>query len=145
MGNQRVARIGIPALIKGRPDRCPSMEQNHELRASVLARAKLFVSNSLIRKKTHSKVHPPQTNSSSLERGSSLPLLPRRRRAPLVQSGQPLHFSHKHFFDQVFVFVAHHALQSPSVGLGVGANVGAGVGAPPPSAPLGPNCAPICS
>jgi len=79
--------------------------------------------------KKHNKVHAPQSNSSSFEKFSLLPLLPRRRRTPLVQSGQPLHFSHKHFFDQSLEFEAHHDLQSPGVGLGVGAGVGVGVGA----------------
>lgn len=69
-------------------------------------------------------MHHPQTNSSSLEKGSSLLLRPRKRRAPLVQSGQPWHFSHKHFFDQFCELLEHHFLQRPGVGLGVGAGVG---------------------
>jgi len=69
-------------------------------------------------------MHIPQTSSSSLEKGTSLPWLPRKRRTPLVQSVQPLHFSHKHFFAQSCEFVGHHDLQSPGVGLGVGAGVG---------------------
>lgn len=97
----------------------------HGLLALVLAHAKPFARNSIIRKeKNANKMHIPQTSSSSLERGISLPWLPRKRRIPLVQSGQPLHFFHKHFFAQSCGFVGHHDLHTPGVGLGVGAGVG---------------------
>jgi len=39
----------------------------------------------------------------------------RKRRTPPVQIGQPLHFSHKHFFDQFCVLSAHHDLHCSDV------------------------------